>query len=443
MWYAMRVIPNRGGLRIFLFFVFSVLLAGQSPSPSAAQGAGESPMGGPGRGADAASRGLEPSPSADTYLLDTGDRLHIRFYDRYDRDDLNGDYVIGESGQLRLPRVGSFNARRKTPAELERDIRQAVESKGEKIGYFSVEVSRCRPFYIVGLVDRPGSYAFSPGFTVLHAISTAGGLYRAPVGERLSIAETLSRRAALIARRARLQAEKDGSSTIAVPRELVQMESSDATGMIEREQAILEQSRQVSDRERTTLETIVTINQGETESYTKEIAKLEQRIAEQMQIYTQLKKLHEDKVINQQRFFESVSALDNLQRDRRSTSSNLAQANSNLERSERDLAMLKLAESARIVKEIGDTEVELDRLKKAAGQSGDLAYGMDASSVKGSGGLIATYKIVRRNEAGRPEVMRASETTPIMPGDIIEVGSSRVSDKMPDKASDKTSDQNY
>jgi hypothetical protein len=277
----------------------------------------------------------------------------------------------------------------------------------------------------------------------LHAISTAGGLYRAPVGERLSIAETLSRRAALIARRARLQAEKDGSSTIAVPRELVQMESSEAADMIAREQAILEQSRQVSDRERATLKNIVTINQGETESYRKEIAKLEQRIAEQMQTYTQLKKLHEDKVINQQRFFESVAALDNLQRDRRSTSSNLAQANSNLEKSERDLAMLKLAESARIVKEIGETEIELDRLKKAAGQSADLAYGMDASSVKGSGGLIATYKIVRRNEAGRPEVIKANETTPIMPGDIIEVGSSKVSDKMPDKVSDKTSDQNY
>jgi protein involved in polysaccharide export with SLBB domain len=385
---------------------------------------------------------MEPSPSADTYLLDTGDRLHIRFYDRYDRDDLNGDYVIGESGQLRLPRIGSFNARKKSPADLERDIRQAVENKGEKLGYFSVEVSRCRPFYIVGLVDRPGSYPFSPGFTVLHAISTAGGLYRAPVGERLSIAETLSRRAALVARRARLQAEKEGSSTISVPRELVQLESSDAADIIAREQAILEQSRQVSGREKSALEHIVAINERETESYRAEIAKLEQRIAEQMQTYTQLKKLHEDKVINQQRFFESVAALDNLQRDRRTISSNLAQANTNLERSERDLAMLQLAESARIVREIGDTEMELDRLKKAAGQSADLAYGMDASSVKGSGGAIATYKIVRRNESGRPEVIKATETTPIMPGDIIEVGSSKISDKAPDK-SDKASDQNY
>jgi len=149
-----------------------------------------------------------------------------------------------------------------------------------------------------------------------------------------------------------------------VPRELVQLESSDAADMIEREQSILEQSRQVSEREKATLQRLVSINQGETEGYKQEIVKLEQRIAEQMQSYSQLKKLHEDKIINQQRFFESVSALDSLHRDRRSMSSSLAQANSNLERSERDLAMLRLAESARIAKEIGETELELDRLKK-------------------------------------------------------------------------------
>ena len=434
----MRIFLNRTGLLTVLSIVLPLLLAVQSTSPSSAQGANEAGTSGAGRGSDAVNRGFDASPSPDTYLLDTGDHLHIRFYDRYDRDDLNGEYTLGESGQLRLPRIGSFSARRKTPAQLERDIRQAVENRGEKLGYFSVDVSRCRPFYIVGLVDKPGSYPFSPGFTVLHAISTAGGLYRAPVGERLSIAETLSRRAALIARRARLQAEKDGSAVIPLPRELIQLESSEAAEMIAREQSILEQTRQVGEREKTTLEHLVTINQGETESYKIEITKLEQRIAEQMQTYNQLKKLHEEKVINQQRFFESVAALDNLQRDKRSMSSNLAQANSNLERSERDLALHRLAESARIAKEIGEAELELDRLKKAAAQSAELTYRMDAQSVKGSGGPIATYKIVRRNEAGRADVISANETTPIMPGDIIEVGSSKGSDKLPDIGSNQS-----
>ena len=135
-----------------------------------------------------------PAPSPESYHLDTGDILRVRFYDRYDRDDLNGDQVIGESGQLRLPRIGSFNARNKTVEELERDIRRAVEGKGEKLGYFSLEVIRCRPFYIVGLINRPGPYAYVPGLTVVQAVALAGGLYRSPesVGEMMHAKEHLN-----------------------------------------------------------------------------------------------------------------------------------------------------------------------------------------------------------------------------------------------------------
>lgn len=421
----MRVASGRKGGTIALSLV---LLAFMHPvAPSVAQSTGQSGSGSS-RDSDALERGADAAPAPDSYLLDTGDHLRIRFYDRYDRDDLNGEYVIGEAGQLRLPRIGAFNARRRTPEQLERDIRASVEKKGEKIGYFSLDVSRCRPFYIVGLVDHPGAYAYSPGFTVLHAISTAGGLYRPPAGERISVIETMSRRAALLARKARLLAEKDGSGVVKMPKELAQLELSEAADMIAREQAILDQTRLVSEREKLTFQNLVRINENEAEGYKNEIAKLEQRIVEQTQIYDQLKTLHENKVINQQRFFESVAALDNLRRDRRSAGANLALANSNLERSKRDLAMLKLAESARIAREIGDTEGEIDRLKITASQFGDLSYGMDAASIKSKGGMMATYKIVRRNENGQADIIKANETTVIMPGDIIEVGSSRPSE---------------
>ena len=123
----------------------------------------------------------EQTPVSESYELDSGDHLRIRFYDRYDRDDLNGEYVIGVSGEIRLPRIGVFTPRRKTVAELEQDIRQAAEKKGEKLGYFAIDVTKCRPFYVVGLVNRPGPYAFVPGLTVLHAVSLSGGLYRSPL----------------------------------------------------------------------------------------------------------------------------------------------------------------------------------------------------------------------------------------------------------------------
>ena len=59
------------------------------------------------------SDGVSGSLADENYRLGGGDRLRILFYDRYDRDDLNGEYFIGESGQLRLPRIGEFDARDK------------------------------------------------------------------------------------------------------------------------------------------------------------------------------------------------------------------------------------------------------------------------------------------------------------------------------------------
>lgn len=44
----------------------------------------------------------------------------------------------------------------------------------------SVEVLNYRPFYIIGEVKKPGSYAYVSGMTVVNAIALAGGYtYRA------------------------------------------------------------------------------------------------------------------------------------------------------------------------------------------------------------------------------------------------------------------------
>jgi polysaccharide export outer membrane protein len=43
-----------------------------------------------------------------------------------------------------------------------------------------VQVTNFRPFYILGEVQRPGTYQYSTDMTVLNAVATAGGFtYRA------------------------------------------------------------------------------------------------------------------------------------------------------------------------------------------------------------------------------------------------------------------------
>jgi len=376
----------------------------------------------------------EPAPSPETYRLDTGDHLRIHFYDRYDREDLNGNYVIGENGQIRLARIGVFNARDITTARLERDIQRSVEARGEKLGYFSIDVARCRPFYVSGQVNRPGPYTFQPGLTILHAVSLAGGLYRLPmtsaaeaVRERRTLTETMSRAAELIARRARLEAERDGAKTIPVPPELVQLDPLRARQIVAGESALLDQSRQVIDREKLGLESLADLKKKEAADYEHEIERLRKRIEEQTKIFTHLEKLYQDRVINQQRFIEAVVALDGLQRDKQGVIAGLSQVNSALEKAQRDLALLVLADKARIAKEIIDTNFEIARLKQSAAQTAaqtkELATGFEslASASQSSSGLVATYKIMRRKADGQYDYVQANETTPIMAGDVVQV----------------------
>ena len=364
-----------------------------------------------------------PTPSPESYHLDTGDILRIRFYDRYDRDDLNGDQVIGESGQLRLPRIGSFIARNKTTAELESDIRRSVEGKGEKFGYFSLEVIRCRPFYILGLINRPGPYAFVPGLTVVQAVALAGGVYRSPetmgaiMREKAALADATSRLAEAVARRARLEAERTDSQVISMPKELMQLEPLKAHEMLAAESSQLDQSRQSLNRQRAGLETLIALKHGDADNHKTELARLAQRIDAQTKIFGYMQKLHEERIVNQQRFLEAVIALDSLQRDKQSNSAGLSLANTDLEKARRDLALVTLDNKARIAKEIADTEFEITRLKRVAAQIADYEAVVGQSDY----GRVAIFNIIRGKSSNTGDFIKADDNTPVMPGDVIKV----------------------
>lgn len=165
------------------------------------------------------------------------------------------------------------------------------------------------------------------------------------------------------------------------------------------------------------------LKKKEAADYEHEIERLRKRIEEQTKIFTHLEKLYQDRVINQQRFIEAVVALDGLQRDKQGVIAGLSQVNSALEKAQRDLALLVLADKARIAKEIIDTNFEITRLKQSAAQTKEQATGFEslASASQSSSALVATYKIMRRKADGQYDYVQANETTPIMAGDVVQV----------------------
>jgi polysaccharide biosynthesis/export protein ExoF len=377
-------------------------------------------------GSSAAPTDLSSAGSSEGYRLDSEDRVRVRFYDRYDRDDLNGEYVINERGQLRLPRIGAFDARGLLTEELEKAIRASVEKDGQKLGFFSIETVLCRPFYITGLVQKPGSYPFVGNFTIVHAVAVAGGLRRPgenaateALREERSLAEINDRLLEMLVRRERLKAESEGARTISTPREIA-IARARGEELIASEQAVLVSEQEVFKRQQSSLTQKISRLKREVERYQSEEIRLGKRIEEQHTIFTQLRKLHDDKIINQQRFLEAVNALDALQRDKQNVLFGLSNAHVELEKAEHELAMLSTNRDARIAQDMGRTEREIARLQMASAKTRQLIANLDTLGA-GKSAEAVSYKIMRRDRFGKVTFIPATEVTQIVPGDVIGV----------------------
>lgn len=119
-----------------------------------------------------------PSRAADNaYLLGSGDQIKITVFGE---TDLSGQYEIDGSGVVAFPLVGEVKAAGGTARDLEKRIKSKLSDGYLKNPTVSIEVLTYRPFFILGEVKRPGSYAYKNGLNLLNAVAMAGGYtYRA------------------------------------------------------------------------------------------------------------------------------------------------------------------------------------------------------------------------------------------------------------------------
>jgi polysaccharide export outer membrane protein len=110
--------------------------------------------------------------------LGSGDQVTVRIFDQA---QLSGTYVVDDSGYIDLPLLGLVRAGGLSADALGQHIADALRKQKLILNpSVAVEVSRYRPFYVLGEVNTPGQYPFRPGMSVLTAVSIAGGFtYRA------------------------------------------------------------------------------------------------------------------------------------------------------------------------------------------------------------------------------------------------------------------------
>ncbi len=119
-----------------------------------------------------------PKTPAASYRLGPGDQIALKVLGA---NELTGGYTIQDDGTIRILLIGTVPAAGATSDVLENRIADKLKTGGFiKQPQVSVEVTRYRPFYILGEVARPGSYPYASGMRVLSAVADAQGYtYRA------------------------------------------------------------------------------------------------------------------------------------------------------------------------------------------------------------------------------------------------------------------------
>jgi protein involved in polysaccharide export with SLBB domain len=108
-----------------------------------------------------------------TYQLAAGDVITIRVFGE---DDLSREKIrLSDAGTIPYPVLGEVKAKGRTIGEIEKFITAGLDGRYLINPRVSVTIEEYRPFYINGMVDKPGGYPFQPGLTVLKASSLAGG----------------------------------------------------------------------------------------------------------------------------------------------------------------------------------------------------------------------------------------------------------------------------
>jgi polysaccharide export outer membrane protein len=112
-----------------------------------------------------------------SYSVGPDEELRITVYEE---PELSSTYKVSGDGLISMPLIGDIQVNGLTLSEIDDKITAAL-SEGYLINpSVSIEVSKYRPFYILGEVRTPGSYSFVTDMSVLNAAALAGGFtYRA------------------------------------------------------------------------------------------------------------------------------------------------------------------------------------------------------------------------------------------------------------------------
>ncbi|UGY02144.1 polysaccharide biosynthesis/export family protein [Bradyrhizobium quebecense] len=160
-----------------------------------------------------------------TYRLAPGDRITVTVFGQ---PELSGDVLIDDAGTISLPLAAAIEVKDLTVFECQERINDKLLAEGLlRTRSVGVRIAELRPLYVLGDVRLPGAYPFRYGSTTQSAVALAGGygpvdaLRQTALSDYLLAEERVrqltNQKRTMLIRQARLEAQRDGKDSFAPP----------------------------------------------------------------------------------------------------------------------------------------------------------------------------------------------------------------------------------
>ncbi|MBY5550918.1 polysaccharide biosynthesis/export family protein [Rhizobium leguminosarum] len=359
-------------------------------------------------------------------------------YERWDA--LGGEYTVSDEGAVFLPFLGSVSVGNRDNTSLTNEIAKRLQ---EKIGLVqppavTIEILEYPPIYVVGDVTTPGQYKFRSGLTVLQSLAMSGGPFRATslqqsqtiklAGELREIDHSLLRSTAKLAR---LQAEMTGAKEIIFDRTLG-VDQQYAAGIYNEERVIFQARANALDRQSKALTELRDLLNSEVGMLGEKVQGSEDNIKSIEDQLTSVKTLVSKGLTVSSRQLDLERLLTTYRSDRLDLVTAIMRGRQAISETTRNLEGLYDTRRSEVASELQSEQASLDQLKLKREMTqrlllDDLAAG--GSSNITDEALPLTFTVSRRSE-GQIRQFQASETTALIPGDVVRVVRPPIADRV-------------
>ena len=363
-----------------------------------------------------------------TYRLSPGDRVSVMVFGQ---PELSGDMAIDVTGNIFIPFVGGVEVGNLTLAESRKRIIDRLADGILNQPSVNVQISELRPVFLIGDVRTAGAQAYKFGMNVKTAIAAAGGFGTLPATQGTAISDLLLSeervrqlmllKATLTIRRARLEAQRDGATTFVSPIAQGEGREGDLSDIVAVEKETFESQAAIQQSQ-------VELLKAQKPRINNEIEALNAQIATRHEQLSLVKQ----QVDKYGRLVKQGLGLANQEMQLRLTEttyeSEIWNLTGQVARLQMDLGGLDLriqeTEATFKKQTIADLRDVRDRLKELE-VTLPIAREIRESKFQQAGSLAEAQTdhgiTVTRNRNGQSASFKGDETTPLEPGDVVEV----------------------